>query len=101
MERTPSSAWAGARTLFRALRSDGLRLRAMALTYISLFALVPAVLLSCALFAALYLFVPATRVRPYAALAGGVVAGIAWELAKALYTFAVSRFFRYHAIYGS
>ena len=60
-----------------------------------------AVLLSCALFSALYLFVPATRVRPYAALSGGVAAGIAWEVAKGLYTFAVARFFRYHAIYGS
>ena len=60
-----------------------------------------AVFLSCALFGALYFFVPATRVRLHAAAAGGVVAGIAWELAKGLYTFAVARFFRYHAIYGS
>jgi membrane protein len=60
-----------------------------------------AVLLSCMLFSALYLFVPATRVRVRAAVAGGIVAGIAWELAKALYTLAVARFFRYHAVYGS
>lgn len=66
-----------------------------------LLARLAAVSLSCALFTALYLFVPATRVRPYAALAGGIVAGVAWELAKGLYTLAVSRFFRYHAIYGS
>ena len=33
--------------------------------------------------------------------AGGLVAGICFELAKALYTFAVARFFRYHAVYGS
>ena len=59
------------------------------------------VLLSCALFTALYLFLPATRVRPKSAVTGGVIAGIAWELAKGLYTFAVARFFRYHAIYGS
>jgi membrane protein len=40
-------------------------------------------------------------VRLHAAVAGGVIAGLAWEVAKALYTFAVSRFFRYHAVYGS
>jgi membrane protein len=66
-----------------------------------LLARVAAVFLSCVLFTALYLFVPATRVRVHAAVAGGVVAGVAWELAKGLYTFAVARFFRYHAIYGS
>jgi len=38
----PRLSWAGARTLIGALRGDGLRLRAMALTYISLFAVVPA-----------------------------------------------------------
>jgi membrane protein len=70
-------------------------------SFATLLARVAAVLLSCALFTALYLFVPATRVRWHAAVAGGVVAGVAWELAKALYTLAVSRFFRYHAIYGS
>ncbi len=60
-----------------------------------------AALLSCSLFAAGYFFLPATRVRPWAAVLGGVVAGLAWELAKGLYTFAVARFFRYHAVYGS
>ena len=62
---------------------------------------IAAVLLSCTLFAALYLFVPSTRVRPHAAAVGGLVAGIAWEVAKTLYTFAVARFFHYHAVYGS
>jgi membrane protein len=66
-----------------------------------LLARLAAVLLSCMLFSALYFFVPATRVRPEAAVAGGVLAGIAWEVAKAIYAFAVRRFFRYHAIYGS
>jgi membrane protein len=60
-----------------------------------------AVALTCTLFSMLYLFVPATRVRPRAALVGGVAAGIAWEIAKALYTWASARFFRYHAVYGS
>ncbi|HET9598049.1 MAG TPA: YhjD/YihY/BrkB family envelope integrity protein [Anaeromyxobacteraceae bacterium] len=59
------------------------------------------VVLSCLLFTALYLFVPATRVRIGGAAAGGLAAGLAWELAKGLYTLAVARFFRYHAIYGS
>jgi membrane protein len=48
-----------------------------------------------------YFFLPATRVKTWAAAVGGLVAGLAWELAKALYTLAVARFFRYHAIYGS
>src|SRR5919197_6691978 len=39
-------AWAGATTLSRALRGESLRLRAMALTYISLFALVPAIVVA-------------------------------------------------------
>jgi len=60
-----------------------------------------AVLVSCLLFAAAYFFLPATRVKPWAAAVGGLVAGVAWELAKALYTLAVARFFRYHAVYGS
>jgi membrane protein len=60
-----------------------------------------AVLVSCLLFAAGYLFLPVTRVRPWAAAIGGLVAGLAWEAAKALYTLGVARFFRYHAIYGS
>jgi membrane protein len=60
-----------------------------------------AVLLTCAFFAVLYLILPATKVRLHAALAGGAVAGLAFEIAKALYTFVVARFFRYHAVYGS
>jgi membrane protein len=57
--------------------------------------------LVCIFFAVLYLIVPATRVRKGAALAGGVLAGLTWEVAKGLYTYAVARFFRYDAIYGS
>jgi membrane protein len=62
---------------------------------------VAAVALTCAFFAILYLIVPATRVRLRAAAAGGVVAGLAWEGAKGLYTLAVKRFFHYDAVYGS
>ncbi len=57
--------------------------------------------LTVAFFAVVYAIVPATRVRLRAALAGGVVAGVAWEIAKGLYTWAVARFFRYSAVYGS
>jgi membrane protein len=57
--------------------------------------------LTCAFFAVVYALVPATRVRPVAAISGGVLAGIAWELAKGLYTWALTRFFDYSAIYGS
>jgi len=57
--------------------------------------------LSCLFFAVLYVIVPATKVSRRAALAGGVLAGITWELAKGLYTWAVARFFHYSAIYGS
>jgi len=60
-----------------------------------------ALLLSCTLFATLYFFVPATRVRIVPALVGGLLAGVAWELAKGLYAYAVARFFRYHVVYGS
>lgn len=57
--------------------------------------------LTIAFFTVLYLIVPATRVRVKAALTGGAVAGIAFELAKGLYTWGVARFFHYNAIYGS
>jgi membrane protein len=59
------------------------------------------VLLTCTFFAVLYVIVPYTKVRLRAAVAAGLVAGIAWELAKWGYTFVIGRFFRYHAIYGS
>jgi membrane protein len=58
-------------------------------------------LLTCTFFATLYLLVPNTKVRLGAAVGAGLVAGVAWELAKWGYAVAVSRFFRYHAIYGS
>jgi membrane protein len=57
--------------------------------------------LTCTFFALVYLLVPATKVELRAAVAGGLVAGAAWEVAKFGYTFAVARFFRLHAIYGS
>jgi membrane protein len=57
--------------------------------------------LTCTSFAVLYLIIPNTKVAVRAAALGGVVAGIAWELAKWGYTFAVARIFKYQVIYGS
>ena len=57
--------------------------------------------LTCAAFAILYLIVPNTKVRARAAALGGLVAGVAWELAKWGYTFAVARIFKYQVVYGS
>ena len=57
--------------------------------------------LACAFFAGVYRTVPDTRVRTGPAVVAGVIAGVAWESAKWGYGFAVARFFRYHAIYGS
>ncbi len=58
-------------------------------------------LLTCAFFSVLYVIVPNTKVRLGAAAAGGLAAGLAWEVAKWGYTFFIAKFFRYHAIYGS
>jgi membrane protein len=58
-------------------------------------------LLSSALLTGLYLLVPSARVRLRSALAGGIVAGVGWELAKWLFALFVARFVRYNAIYGS
>jgi len=59
------------------------------------------VLLTCSFFSVIYWLVPFTRVRPGAAIAAGLVAGLAWEMAKWGYAEAVTRFFHYSAIYGS
>jgi YihY family inner membrane protein len=49
----------------------------------------------------LYAAAPNARVRLRAALAGGVVAGAAWELAKYGYALYASKSIQYSAIYGS
>jgi membrane protein len=58
-------------------------------------------LLTCTFFATLYLLVPNTKVNLGAALGAGLVAGLAWEVAKWGYAIAVARFFKYQAIYGA
>ncbi len=59
------------------------------------------VVLTCLFFAVTYLMVPATRVRLMPAAIGGAVAGVAWEVAKWAYGWAVAHLFRFQAIYGS
>jgi membrane protein len=59
------------------------------------------VLLTCAFFATIYLLVPNTKVSFGPAAGAGLVAGLAWELAKWGYAIAVTRFFKYQAIYGA
>jgi membrane protein len=58
-------------------------------------------LLTCTFFTLTYFLVPYTKVKLRAALAGGFVAGVAWEVAKWGYAIFVARSVRYHAIYGS
>jgi membrane protein len=58
-------------------------------------------LLTCAFFSLVYLIVPNTKVRLRNAAAGGLIAGLAWELAKWGYATFVARSVRYSAIYGS
>ncbi len=58
-------------------------------------------LLSALFLTALYLVVPNARVRLRPALAGGVVAGIGWEIAKWGFALATKGSVRLHAIYGS
>ena len=73
----------------------------LASTGMRFLAVAASALLTCAFFTVLYVIVPNTKVRVRAAAAGGLAAGIAWEVAKWGYTFVVARFFHYHAVYGS
>jgi membrane protein len=57
--------------------------------------------LTCAFFSIVYLIVPNTKVRLRNAVAGGVVAGLAWEVAKWAYALFVAKSVRTHAVYGS
>ena len=57
--------------------------------------------LTYAFFVAAYLFLPATRVKLWPALAAGALAASAFELAKDAYAFSAAHLFRFQAIYGS
>jgi len=52
-------------------------------------------------FVAAYLVLPATRVRFWPALGGGIVAGTVFEIAKSAYAWAATHLFRFQAVYGS
>jgi membrane protein len=52
-------------------------------------------------FSALYLILPAARIKLIPALTGGVVAGLMFEIAKFLYTIYVARAVSRSALYGS
>jgi membrane protein len=58
-------------------------------------------LLTCVFFSLAYLIVPNTKVRPRNAAAGGLIAGVAWEVAKWAYATFVASSVKYSAIYGS
>lgn len=62
--------------------------------------LLPMVITSLAL-SAMYLILPAARVRWGSALTGGVVAGVVFELAKWLYAFYAAKTLSKNALYGS
>jgi membrane protein len=62
---------------------------------------VAAVALTYVFFVVSYLILPATRVRFWPALGGGVLAGTAFEIARGSYTWAVAHLFRFQAVYGS
>jgi membrane protein len=58
-------------------------------------------LATLAFFAAAYALLPATRVRLGPAAVAGAVAGLAFELSKGAYAWAVTHLFQFQALYGS
>ena len=52
-------------------------------------------------FSLIYKILPNTNVRWQAALIGGIFSGILWETAKVVFSFYLSHFGNYNAIYGS
>jgi membrane protein len=60
------------------------------------------ILLTCTAFAGLYMFLPAGQVKPKAALVGGIVAGLAFEIAKRLFAVISAKLIAsYAAVYGT
>ena len=64
-------------------------------------AAISSVLVTYAGLAMLYKVLPNARVRVRSAMAAGLVAGTAWELAKLIFAFASARMVQVHKIYGS
>jgi len=58
-------------------------------------------LLSCISMTLLYMVMPNTRVRLYAALGGGFLGGTIWELGKLVFAGLSRIMFNYNAVYGS
>jgi len=58
-------------------------------------------MLSCVSMTLLYMIMPNTRVRLYAALEGGFLAGTMWELGKLVFAWLSRTLFSYNAVYGS
>ena len=58
-------------------------------------------MLSCVSLTLLYMVMPNTRVRLYAAMGGGFLAGTIWELAKIVFAWLSGTMFAYNAVYGS
>ncbi|HYC57490.1 MAG TPA: YhjD/YihY/BrkB family envelope integrity protein [Candidatus Binatia bacterium] len=58
-------------------------------------------LVLCALFTFLYTFLPNARVRLFAAAAGGIVAGVGWQLTQSAYLAFQFGMANYNAIYGT
>ena len=73
----------------------------LASTHLGAIGSIAGALLTCVFFSLAYLIVPNTKVRLRNAAAGGLVAGLAWELAKWAYATFVARSVKYSAIYGS
>jgi membrane protein len=58
-------------------------------------------LLTCISMTLLYMIMPNTRVRLFAALEGGFLAGSMWELGKVVFAWLSRSLFSYNAVYGS
>jgi membrane protein len=58
-------------------------------------------MLTCISMTLLYMIMPNTRVRLYAALEGGFLGGTMWELAKVVFAWLSHTLFSYNAVYGS
>lgn len=74
---------------------------ALATTSVGFLGTAAGAILTCLFFSLAYLVVPNTKVRPRNAVAGGFIAGLAWEVAKWGYASFVVRSVKYSAIYGS
>ena len=74
---------------------------ALAGSHLALVASVAGALLTCIFFSLVYFIVPNTKVRLRNAAAGGLIAGLAWDVAKWGYATFVARSVKYSAIYGS